>query len=210
MTALVARLSPGWPGPRDAPVALLLHGFGANEHDLAALGPQVAPRLAWAALRAPIALGPGGHAWFEIVTPGHPAPEPVARATDAIWSWVEAHVPSTTGILPVGFSQGGLMATELLRTRPERVVGTVVLGGFVQGAARPADEALAASRPPVFWGRGSADAVIAPAAIERTAAWLPAHATLTQRVYPGLGHGISAAEADDVRRFVAGVCGPLA
>ena len=53
----------------------------------------------------------------------------------------------------VGFSQGGLMATQLLRTRPGRVAATVVLSGFVQAAPQPADEQLAAERPAVFWGR---------------------------------------------------------
>ena len=45
----------------------------------------------------------------------------------------------------VGFSQGGLMATQLLRTRPGRVAATVVLSGFVQADA--AAGRRAAGRP---------------------------------------------------------------
>jgi phospholipase/carboxylesterase len=97
------------------------------------------------------------------------------------------------------------MASELLRTRPERLAATVILGGFVQGAERPADEVLAETLPRVFWGRGSQDTVIAPIALARTQAWLPSHSTLTQRVYPSLGHAISADEAGDVATFVASV-----
>lgn len=96
------------------------------------------------------------------------------------------------------------MATQLLSTRPARVAATVVLGGFVQAAAQPADDELARTRPPVFWGRGADDRVIAAHAVERTRTWLPAHTTLTERVYPGLAHGIHAQEVDDVRAFVAG------
>jgi phospholipase/carboxylesterase len=186
-------------------VVLLLHGFGANEDDLASAAGQLAPGLPWAALRAPLALGPDRHAWFEITTPGDPAAEPVVGATDAIWAWVDATLPVATAVLPVGFSQGGLMATQLLRTRPERVAAAVVLGGFVLGAPQPADAALARTRPPVFWGRGELDAVITAAAVARTREWLPTHATLTERTYPGLAHGINAAEAADVASFVAGV-----
>jgi pimeloyl-ACP methyl ester carboxylesterase len=40
-------------------------------------------------------------------------------------------------VAAVGFSQGGLMATQLLRTRPERVAAIVVLSGFVQAAPPP-------------------------------------------------------------------------
>jgi phospholipase/carboxylesterase len=107
-----------------------------------------------------------------------------------------------TRLVTVGFSQGGLMATELLRTRPERVSATVVLGGFVQATERVGDDHLLEARPPAFWGRGQQDGVIAPHAVARTEAWLPAHTTLTQRVYRGLGHAISPAEVEDVAAFL--------
>jgi phospholipase/carboxylesterase len=182
-------------------IALLLHGYGSNERDLAGLVPMLGLQLPWASLRAPLPAGPGT-AWFEITTPGSPDAEPVEAATAAIWAWVDEHLDATTRVVPIGFSQGGLMATQLLRTRPERVLAPVVLGGFVLGARQPADAELAASRPAVFWGRGADDRVIAPHAIVRTSEWLPAHSTLTERVYPGLAHGIDARELADVREFL--------
>lgn len=184
-------------------VALLLHGYGSNEHDLTGLVPALGLTLPWASLRAPVELGNGGAAWFTITTPGNPDAEPVAEATAAIWAWVDANLASTTRIVPIGFSQGGLMASQLLRTRPERVLAPVILGGFVLGHAQPGDDVLAERRPPVFWGRGAEDRVISAPAIGRTSAFLPEHATLVERVYPGLAHGIDAAEAADVRNFLA-------
>jgi phospholipase/carboxylesterase len=169
-------------GSEGAAVAVFLHGFGSNERDLAGLAGALGLGLPWASLRAPLMMGNGGAAWFEIVTPGDPDPEPLAMATDAIWAWVDAHVNADTRIVPIGFSQGGLMASQLLRTRPERV--------------------LAVNRPHVFWGRGEQDRVIAAPAIARTSAFLPTHATLHERVYPGLAHGIDAAELADVRDFL--------
>jgi phospholipase/carboxylesterase len=205
MSELTARTS---PGPLDGPVvALLLHGYGSSEDDLAGLAPHVVPGLPWASLRAPLILGRGSFAWFHVVTPGDPALEPVAAATDAVWAWVDATLDPATRIVAIGFSQGGLMASELLRTRPERVAATVVLGGFVQRAERPADELLTETLPPVFWGRGSQDTVIAPIAVARTEAWLPSHSALTRRTYPGLGHAISADEAADARDFVTATLG---
>lgn len=203
MTAMTAVTS---ADPLDGPVvALLLHGYGSSEGDLAGLAPNVVPGLPWASLRAPLVLGSGSYAWFHVVTPGDPDPEPVAAATDAIWSWVDANLEPTTRVVAIGFSQGGLMASELLRTRPERVAATVVLGGFVQGAERPADALLSATLPPVFWGRGTQDTVIAPIAVARTEAWLPSHSTLTRRTYAGLAHAISADEAADVAAFLTQV-----
>ena len=79
----------------------------------------------------------------------------------------------------------------------------VVLAGFVLGAPQPGDDFLADNRPAVFWGRGAEDRVIAAPAVSRTDSWLPLHTSLTKRVYPGLGHGIHAAEMVDVRDFLA-------
>lgn len=196
------------PADETAPaVVLFLHGYGSNEHDLTGLAPALGLTLPWASLRAPISIGGGGAAWFTITTPGNPNSEPVAVATDAIWSWIDANVHPDTPVIPVGFSQGGLMATQLLRTRPERVLATVVLGGFVQGATQPADEQLTTELPAVFWGRGADDRVIGPEAITRTTAFLPSHASLVERVYPGLAHGISAEEITDVREFIGAIAG---
>jgi phospholipase/carboxylesterase len=185
----------------DAPLALVLfHGYGANEQDLAPLGPMLAPALPWAALRAPLVVAPGGYAWFPPIAPGDRDP---ACATDAAWQWIDAHLARDAKVAAVGFSQGGLMATQLLRTRPEQVAATVVLSGFIQAAPQPADEQLAAQRPAVFWGRGTRDPMIPADAIERTRQWLTAHSTLTERVYPGLAHGIGNQEITDVRAFLS-------
>ncbi|RAN69490.1 hypothetical protein B5P43_35855 [Bacillus sp. SRB_336] len=203
--------SPGWSATAapDA-VALFLHGFGSNEHDLASLAPALGLNLPWASLRAPIELGNGGAAWFQITTPGVPDAAPVEQATNAVWAWVDANVDPGARIVPIGFSQGGLMASQLLRTRPERVLAPVVLGGFVLGAPQPGDDALRAGLPTLFWGRGSEDRVIAPVAVARTSEFLPRHTSLVERVYPGLAHGINAAELDDVRGFLAAEVGAAA
>lgn len=184
-------------------VALFLHGFGSNEQDLTALASALPDGLPWVSLRAPLAVGPGGYAWFPITQPGNPDSETVATATDQIWAWVDAALPAGTKITPIGFSQGGLMASELLRSRPDRVLAPVILAGFVQAAVQPGDAELAHSRPAVFYGRGEEDRVIAPVAVTRTDAWLPEHTTPTACRYPGLGHGIDGRELADVRAFLA-------
>ena len=82
----------------------------------------------------------------------------------------------------------------------------VVLAGFVvPGAPAEVDAALAASRPAVFYGRGDVDQVIPLDAVERTSAWLAEHADVEESVYPGLAHGISQEELDDVNAFLGRV-----
>lgn len=208
--SLIDRRSADWPegdlGP-DRPVALLLHGYGSNEHDLAGLVPAIGLALPWASLRAPLELAPGASAWFALTMPGDPDPTPVMEATESIWAWVDSSAGPEARVVPIGFSQGGLMASQLLRTRPRRVLAPVVLAGFVLGTEQPADADLLAERPAAFWGRGDADRVITPDAIARTAAFLPQHTTLVERIYRGLAHGVSAEEIDDVRAFLAAEVG---
>lgn len=188
--------------PESGAVLLFLHGFGSNEHDLSNLAEPLNLGMPWASLRAPLELGHGGAAWFQIVTPGAPDSAPVERATEMIWAWVDENLGPEIRIIPIGFSQGGLMASQLLRSRPERVIATTILGGFVLGTAQPGDAFLAEQCPAVFWGRGQQDQVIAPVAIARTSEFLPQHSTLIERVYPGLAHGINAEELLDVRSHV--------
>jgi phospholipase/carboxylesterase len=210
ITSLHAEVTPAWTartisGPA---VVVFLHGYGSNERDLTSLAPALRLALPWVSLRAPVQIGTGAAAWFTISTPGDPDAAPVADATDAIWAWIDSHVHPDTRIIPVGFSQGGLMASQLLRTRPERVLAPVILGGFVLAASQPGDDRLAKNRPAVFWGRGAEDRVITVPAIDRTARFLPRHSTLHERVYPGLAHGISTGELDDVRDFLVTHIGP--
>ncbi len=139
---LYGEVSAGWTP--DAPVALVLfHGYGANEQDLAPLGPVLTPALPWAALRAPLGVAPGGYAWFPPIALGDRDP---ARATDAAWQWIDAHLAPDATVAAVGFSQGGLMATQLLRTRPER---------SRPRSCSPASSRLRRSRPTSGWPRGA-------------------------------------------------------
>ena len=185
-----------------APLVLLMHGFGSNERDLPGIMPHLPKEFAWVSLRAPLALGNGGNAWVPITIPGRPDPELVRASTTAVLEWLDEHVAETTPVIPLGFSQGGLMATQLLRHRPDRFAAAVVLAGFTLDGSLPGDADLAAARPPLFSGRGDADQVIAADAVARTDAWLPGHVALTRRTYGGLGHGISGEELADVAAFL--------
>ncbi|TFD87807.1 alpha/beta hydrolase [Cryobacterium serini] len=183
------------------PLLIIMHGYGSHEGDLFSLAPHLPLAPVIAALRAPLPVG-DGWAWFPISEPGSPDPAAVTAAVSAVLAWLDAlpqHHP-TVGLL--GFSQGGAMALELMRAAPDRFRFAVNLSGFVANGPRSSDAALAEQALPVFWGRGTADTVIPPSAIERTQAWLPAHSSLTERIYEGLPHSISQAELGDVVNFL--------
>lgn len=182
------------------PLILLLHGYGSHEGDLFGLAPYLPLDAVIASLRAPRPAGPG-FAWYDL------DPELNASRIDGgdaaargILHWLDTQQPSSVGI--IGFSQGGAMAVHLMRHAPERFAWAVSLAGFVLEGEAPADARLAAQRPPVFWGRGTADEVIPSRFIDHAQRWLPNHVELTERIYEGLGHGISESELNDVLAFM--------
>ncbi|MET0927863.1 MAG: alpha/beta fold hydrolase [Aeromicrobium sp.] len=189
------------------PLVLLLHGYGSNEHDLPGLMTYLAEGLASASVRAPLTLGPGSYAWVPIAVPGRPDPDVTQESTVALLAWFDEHVAADRPVVLLGFSQGGLMVTQLLRMRPDRFLAGIVLSGFVLDDTFPGDAALAVRQVPVFFGHGDADPVIPPDATERASVWLADHTALTDRTYAGLAHAVSAEELDDVSVFLRGVLG---
>lgn len=184
-----------------SPVLVLLHGYGSHEGDLIGLAPHLPAHLRLLAPRAPLTGGPG-FAWSPLAAPGRPEPARVRAAADALLTWLDATVDPATPVALLGFSQGGLLATQLLRTRPDRFAAAVVLSGFSLDTTEPGDTDLAARRIPVLLGHGDADPVIPADATTRTQAFLARHAALEHHVYPGLGHGIAPAGLADVHAFL--------
>lgn len=185
------------------PLLVLLHGYNSHEGDLFGLSPYLPLEPAIASLRAPIATG-YGHAWFPLLVQGEEfAMTGAEEATTAVIEWLDRVAPGEASVGLLGFSQGGAMALELLRRAPDRFAFAVSLAGFALPGTRAGDERMAELAPPVFWGRGTADEVIPTTSVDRTQQWLPAHASLDQRVYEGLGHSVSDREIGDVRAFLA-------
>ncbi len=206
------------------PLLLLLHGYNSNEGDLFGLAPYLPLEPAIASLRAPLHTG-YGHAWFPLLVDGAElsaqaadaatdgvelSVEAADAATDAILAWLDRAAPEAGPIGLLGFSQGGAMALELLRRAPDRFAFAVTLAGFALPGERDGDERMSQLAPHVFWGRGTVDGVIPVASVARTQAWLPAHSTLDERIYEGVGHSVSDRELADVAAFIRDRFAPAA
>ena len=183
------------------PVVLFLHGYGADEKDLPGLM-SFLPDMPWVSLRAPEPSNYGGYAWFAITTPLNPGEAEVTEATDKIWSWVDANLPSDSPLVLLGFSQGGLMATQLLRTRPQRITATVILAGFIYAGELSGDSWLAANKPKVIYCRGLQDQVITREAVGKLNGWLQGHTRAITKTYDGLGHSIDQRVMADVADYL--------
>ena len=186
------------------PLLVLLHGYGSDEDDLFALGPHLPADYVLAAVRAPLAppFPTPGWSWYPIEGLNGRDPEAATAGARALVAWIDAERGDAASVGLLGFSQGGLVALEALRLRPEDYAFAVNLSGYANPSTLDTDAAFAARRPPVFWGRGAFDDVIPPALVEHTAQWLPSRVDLSGRLYPDLGHAVSAQELDDVSTFL--------
>ena len=120
------------------PLIVLLHGFGANMHDLAGLASSIDSRsYVYLCPNAPlpIQLGPGftGYAWTPL--PGEKTLQDVRRAEDAVTAFVE-EMMRTLGVeagrvLLAGFSQGGMMTYQVGLPRPKIFAGLAALSARI-------------------------------------------------------------------------------
>ena len=180
------------------PLLVLLHGHGGQEGDLFQLSPYLPLDRTIAAPRGGTPYG-DGFTWFDVAAP---RPGALDRASDELAVWLRAVGKPASSVTLLGFSQGGVLALQVLRRHPELVDAVVMLSGIVEAEPDAGDAELAALRRPVFWGRGTSDELVPTSGIESTREWLMAHSDLTERIYEEVGHWITDAELDDVNSFL--------
>jgi phospholipase/carboxylesterase len=130
---LVHELRPAAGEPEGALV--LLHGRGADEHDLVPLLDLLDParRLVGVTPGGPLHLPPGGRHWYAVPRVGFPDPDTFAASYGAL----ERELPALTGVpwertILGGFSQGTVMAYALaLGAGRPTPAGVVALSGFI-------------------------------------------------------------------------------
>jgi phospholipase/carboxylesterase len=145
---------------------VLLHGRGADEHDLFPLLDALDPerRLVGATPRGPLSLPPGGAHWYVLGGIGTPEATTFNASYAALESWLEAflqeHDLGYDRLVLGGFSQGGVMAYSLgLGPRRPRPAALTVFSSFVP-TVEGFELDLSPPLPPVAIGHGSFDNVI--------------------------------------------------
>jgi phospholipase/carboxylesterase len=118
------------------PLLVLLHGVGADEHDLLPLVPHLDPRLLAVSLRAPREAQGMGYAWYDIDWATVPPAYDLAQAEESraglaalLPELLRRHGTDPARTFLFGFSQGAAMALALAVTRPDLVRGAVIHSG---------------------------------------------------------------------------------
>lgn len=180
-------------------LVILLHGLGADGHDLIGLAPVWSPLLPDAEFVAPNApfpcdMAPYGFQWFslqdrspETILAGVRAAAPILDAfiDDAL----TARGLAEKDLALVGFSQGTMMSLYVGLRRARAVAGIVGYSGALIGA-----ESLAAdisAKPRVLLVHGDADTMVPFQALALAETALRAAGLAVETLArPGLGHGI--------------------
>ncbi|WP_164007816.1 alpha/beta hydrolase [Pyxidicoccus trucidator] len=175
-------------------VVVLCHGFGAPATDLVPLAPELmsveeslAGRVRFVFPGAPLTLEawgmPSGRAWFHL-------PEAIMRGQLRDWDLFAREVPpglpaARRGLMSVvdavsasmklpygrivlgGFSQGGMVTTDVALRLEEAPAGLCILSGTLTSEAEWRQKAQARKGLPVFQGHGRHDDVLPFSAAER-------------------------------------------
>ena len=145
---------------------VLLHGRGADEHDLYPLLDLLDPgrRLVGVAPRAPLELPPGGRHWYALGGIPTPEPETFHQSVPLLAALLdELPVPLERVVLG-GFSQGAVMswAMSLGPDRP-RPAGILAMSGFLPHVEGWPLTLTGLEGLPVALAHGSLDPVISVA-----------------------------------------------
>ena len=185
-------------GDPSGPLVLLLHGLGSDERDLASLVPFLPPVFEYVSLRG-IYRYVQGYAWFAM-PPERALPVDADAAAAAVEAWIAAQDRPVVGA--IGFSQGGLLALQLLRRDADRLDFVVNLSGWPSPGTLPGDATLAERRPPVLWGHGGADPLYDEEAESQVREFLTAHTALEEERRPHLAHAVDEIELRAVASFL--------
>ncbi|WP_017586599.1 alpha/beta hydrolase [Nocardiopsis ganjiahuensis] len=174
----------------DAPTVLLLHGTGADEHDLLPLGRALAPGAALLSPRGKVSEN-GMNRWFRRVREGVYDVEDLIARTEELAGFLKvataAYGLDPERIVVSGFSNGANTGAALLLLRPGLLAGAALFAGGAPLQDREPDPVdLSGTR--VFLGNGVADPIITVDQARLLAAQLGERgADVQTREHPG-GH----------------------
>jgi phospholipase/carboxylesterase len=139
---------------------VLIHGRGADEHDLFPLLDALDPerRFTGYTPRGPLALPPGGAHWYVVPRVGYPDAATFQESYASLCDWIDA-LPHERVVVG-GFSQGAVMshAVSLGRGRP-RPAALIALSGFIPEVDGWEPD-LEPPFPPIVIAHGTYDPVI--------------------------------------------------
>jgi predicted esterase len=190
------------PADPSAPMLLLLHGTGGDEHDLVPLARRLHPTAGVLSPRGKV-LERGMPRFFRRLAEGVFDLEDLKFRTEELAAFLEAAATKyrfdQSRLTAVGFSNGANIAGSLLLLSPETLGAAVLIRAMVPIVPDPLPKL---AQKPVFISNGRQDQLISLSQTEQLVDLLRrAGADVTLTWQPG-GHGLTDADLSDAARWL--------
>lgn len=184
-------------------LVIFLHGYGSDGNDLLGIGNALQDHLPNTTFLSPNAPqpcvnNPMGYQWFPIPwldgSSEEESKQGMEDAVNMLHTWlsevaIAENIPPERTIV-FGFSQGTMMALEVVPRRKDQIAGIAGFSGRLLNPESMGGEAL--SRPPVLLVHGDADEMVPPESLPLAAdALVSAGFEVYTHISKGTGHGIA-------------------
>jgi phospholipase/carboxylesterase len=186
-------------GAQGGRLAFLFHGTGGDETQFLPLARQILPGARLVSARGDVS--EFGHArFFRRRAEGVYDMDDLARATDKMAGFVEAHVAETrpTEILGLGYSNGANILASVIFARPALFHRAVLLHPLIPFTPDPAPVTTR-----ILITAGENDPICPPDATRALEAWFRAQGAPVETDWHLGGHGIERPEIEAAARFLA-------
>jgi phospholipase/carboxylesterase len=155
--------------PENAPLILMLHGYGSDEKDLFSFANELPEEYIIISLKAPHAMQPSGNAWYAINFDAQKGKfsdiEQAILSRELVKTFleeaIEAYPIDKNKVSLLGFSQGTILSFALALSYPEVIKNVIGLSGYVDTNMIEAGyESKDFSHLKVYNSHGSEDQVI--------------------------------------------------
>ncbi len=187
--------------PAGAPLLLLLHGTGGDEHDLIELGQQLLPGAHLLAPRGDVSEG-GAPRFFRRLGMGVYDMADLDRATRKLAGFIREHVAATkpSSVAALGYSNGANILASVLFAEPGLIDKAVLMHPLIPFAPPP-QPGLAGRRVLITAGR--ADPICPAPATQALADYFAAQGADTSLAWHEGGHEIRRPELLAAGEFLA-------
>ncbi|MEZ4802693.1 MAG: alpha/beta fold hydrolase [Gelidibacter sp.] len=123
----------------NAPLLIMLHGYGSDENDLFSFASELPKELFIVSVRAPYPMQPYGNAWYAINFDAEMNKwndtEQAKESRDLIANFIDeackTYPVNKNNVTLLGFSQGSILSYAVALTFPEKVKNVIALSGYI-------------------------------------------------------------------------------
>ncbi len=185
---------------KNAPLLIMLHGYGSDENDLFSFASELPEELFIISVKAPYAMQPYGNAWYAINFDADKGKwndnEQAKESRDLIARFIDEAVETypidKDNISLLGFSQGSILSYAVALNYPEKIKNIVALSGYINHDILPEDiQQKDYSRLDFYCSHGSVDQVIPVSWAQQTAPFLNRLGIKNVYAEFPVGHGVA-------------------